>query len=205
MRMSSAIRRSSAVLIVVLVVGLSVAAGCGSDEPTASARAPGLKPSASAEALTAHLAGFPKAIAAGASAQGTLVIVNQSGSEQQLQVPPNCAPNWAIGLRNDRVDAVPVPVASCDPNPLVLAPGETRLPASITARYATCGGSGGATPACEPGGGMPPLPAGEYEIVVIGLTLDVPPVAVTVTGGVQPAPEARPAPKSPTGKVSHAG
>ncbi len=72
--------------------------------------------------------------------------------------------------------------------PLVIAPGENRLPVAVSTMYDTCSqGEAPVTassPACLPGGRLPPLPAGPYRAVLIGTGLalpDPPPVTVVIT------------------------
>jgi len=46
-----------------------------------------------------------------------------------------------------------------------IATGKSTYPVTLTASYDACG-AGPGTPACLPGSGIPPLPAGEYRAVL---------------------------------------
>ena len=66
---------------------------------------------------------------------------------------------------------------------LTIAVGRTSYPWTITASYNTCGGAGVGEPACSPHG-LPPLPAGEYDVVFFQSTRIVAlpaPIPVQVT------------------------
>jgi hypothetical protein len=76
--------------------------------------------------------------------------------------------------------------ADCSIQPLAIAPGTNRLPVKVITTYLACqqhGVSVSGEPSCL-SSGPPPLPAGNYDAVLVGAGLALPeprPVPVTLT------------------------
>jgi hypothetical protein len=103
-----------------------------------------------------------------------------------------CRPRWAVAIENDQVHALVSFPDDCQLNaPLILPPGTTKLPFTISARYAACTSSPGSaspnTPMCDSRGQSPALPVGTYRVVFItpsGAT-DLGGISVSATTTVQ--------------------
>ncbi|MEQ1699406.1 MAG: hypothetical protein ABMA25_04810 [Ilumatobacteraceae bacterium] len=148
--------------------------------------------STAAGQVTAHLEFTSTEVVAGEALEGWLVIDNNTGSA--IDISQNgCAPKWAVRLTNASVPPSAMFTADCriDPTTSTLPTGTTRLPVTATAVYAGCSGgpaSASATtflPAClaDSDNRIPPLPAGEYEAVLVGDLPGIPtpaPVKITV-------------------------
>lgn len=94
-------------------------------------------------------------------------------------------PQYAVVLTNRQIPPDAVFRLFCPLGPVLIAPGENRLPVTVMTTYQQCSPAkhqAGGIPPC-PDGRMPPLPRGNYEAVLIG-SLPVPapaPVAVTLS------------------------
>ena len=190
-------RFSNAVgLVVVVVLAAVVAAGCGGSEGDASVAVPPLSVAASASSvpmpsssrlLTARISLPATEIASGSRLSGVLVLTNPTGSPVSFLTRGGCRPGWAVGLENDEIRFNPAFGASCEPGPLVVPPGASELPFTMTTTYGGCvqdaASATADSPACSPTGETPPLPPGEYRAVLVSLAMDFPvppPVAVRV-------------------------
>ena len=127
-------------------------------------------------------------VAAGANIEGTLTVTNRDRHPVEL-LYHGCRPSYGADLTNGSVGSSTVLILPCDPHPLVMEPGTNRFPVSVFTRYnecmprvvplqgrRRCVGPDGTTP--------PPLPPGKYWVVLVGLTLALPPslpVLVTLT------------------------
>lgn len=139
--------------------------------------------------LEARLALDGRSVDAGGELHGDLVVVNATGKTVTSKAG-SCTPKWAVALTKPGEDPSVAFTLECGVEPLKFGPGETRLPFTIRASYNVCSGGPATpgTPHCAPGGGMPPLPAGQYEAALAGSLGDAVPavpdrVPVTVTPG----------------------
>jgi len=114
-------------------------------------------------------------IKAGSAVRVVFIIENETGNAIRQ---PAChrSTEWQAYLTNGHDASGPLPTAtvlqSCDrTKPLESVPtGESRLSYTTHATYFSCANAADSyppTPKClEPGGEMPPLPAGRYRIAV---------------------------------------
>jgi hypothetical protein len=126
----------------------------------------------------------------GSEVTGHLVIDNNTGTTVHLLSggKTGCTPQWAVSLGNSKIPPMEAFASMCGLQPLVLRPGENRLPFTMQARYDHCGGTGSngpVKPACVGSPpAPPPLPADEYHAILTGGLGGVPkpaPVPVRVT------------------------
>lgn len=124
-------------------------------------------------------------VPAGSTVDGTVQVVNDTGETLRSGT---CGPFFGAELR-DEAGSYGGLRAMCLQH-FALPPGVSGYPVTVRASYGGCSNAepfGPTSPACRPGGGIPPLPAGEYEAVVTQASelaptpLDPPaPVAITV-------------------------
>jgi hypothetical protein len=130
-------------------------------------------PADAAGGLTAHIVLPSTTMAAGTTMYGTLVIDNAGRPVAMTGCGVDAVlSNGAITQQFmcDLVLRGPIPS------------GESRWEIELDASYTACGGRGGDRPRCEADGYPPPLPAGSYRVVIIGVeVVSTPPVAVRLT------------------------
>ena len=98
---------------------------------------------------------------AGSSMLAHIVVDNRTGYAIHAE---GCGQLFELALGSDSYPAQAGWPACLQP--LTIAIGESSYPYPITASYGACGGTGNPPfPACLPGGGPPPLPAGMYRVV----------------------------------------
>jgi hypothetical protein len=146
--------------------------------------------------VTARLVLESAVIAAGSTEVGTLVIRNHGRAPVRLTArgAPGCTPQWGVILTNEKLPQQGSFSAECGSRPLMIPPGETRLPFALQATFAACSSTGEQEgplmPACLPGpGGLnvaPPLPDDVYEAQVYTDAVGFPEVT-SVTVRVQSA------------------
>lgn len=125
-------------------------------------------------------------VPAGTTIAGTLIVTNTSPNP--INLTQSCEPNYVVVIRNRLVNQEPAFTTSCSSQPLILHPGTSRFPISVTTTYFGCLQPGGSSvtpmPKCTTDG-PPPLPSGRYTTVLYGsgdLALpQPPPVNVTLT------------------------
>jgi hypothetical protein len=160
------------VAMALLVAGCSN--GCGKQAaPTTSTNATsstGHRQTALGPA-TAHLEVKSRTVVAGDAVKVMLVIDNGTG-KPIVQPPCHDAKQWQAFLTNGVAASGPLPARTvrrlCDRKLRTRLPtGETRLTFTTNATYFGCAPSADSyppTPKCLLGGGMPPLPVGQYRL-----------------------------------------
>jgi len=126
-------------------------------------------------------------VTAGTSIPGTLLVTNSSSRPITL-APRFCQPIYEVVLTSKQIPADPAFPAACwGGKRYIFKPGRTRLPITVITTYSGCSEHGRGTirmPRCL-GNRVPPLPAGHYEAILVGLGLHLPapvPVLVTLRG-----------------------
>jgi hypothetical protein len=124
-------------------------------------------------------------VVAGETLPMTVVVSNNTGEPIEIGY---CGAEFALGLENDDVEQQLVFPACLQGGTIPV--GTTTYEVTVGSTYGTCttmtDPPPGARP-CLPGGGIPPLPAGEYRTRLYppagleGVDLDVAELAVTVT------------------------
>jgi len=184
-------------MAVVIPCCLFVLASCGPDQsakqqihPTTTTTAPPLPggyglvtPDPS---LTTQIVLSSTRIASGHSINGTLLVVNRGTIP--INLTKACRPDFVVALTNSNYVPQVAFATVCSGRPFTIAPGANHLHVDVTTTYLGCrqGGSPSTVPNClsdEP----PPLPAGNYDAVLIGDGLALPeprpvPVTLTATG-----------------------
>lgn len=127
-------------------------------------------------------------VEAGGSLAGQVVVSNDTGVAIDIGY---CGAEFAVGLENDEVDQQ-LGFDACLQQGQLL-PGSSAFDVEISASYGSCVAVGPEDPLpdgmveCLPGGGVPPLPPGEYRTRLYppggleGVDLDVDELAITVT------------------------
>jgi hypothetical protein len=185
---------------VALLAGCTLAAqhaGATPPAPRASSSQPappsatGLLPAS--PSLTDRLVLSSTQVRAGARIPATIVVTNRGQAPVRLADSHGCRPAYAVALTNGRFPPNVSFGADCGRAPLVLAPGVTRLKATVITTYQGCTPTKAQAtrnfPECLPGKHplLPPLPAGRYRVVLVGENLALPaPAAVPVQ--LTPAP-----------------
>jgi hypothetical protein len=129
---------------------------------------------------------------AGSPLRGTLTVVNGGPETINLSEGASCGIDFGGELVNQSFPLHSLGgTASCvgPIQPVLLNPGVTRFPITVATTYQVCGGQPPVTagPPCPPPGSpFPPLPAGTYQLVLVGdglVALPEPsPVTITLTG-----------------------
>jgi hypothetical protein len=140
----------------------------------------------SAADLTADIELPGDEVVTGSEVHGTLVVVNNTARQVTLEGPGECHGKWAVTLTNTSVQPDVAFTQECGSERMVLAPGANRFPFTLSTSYHACSNS--SNPAemvrCLPGGGIPPLPPGNYQAVLVtsspGFLPDAPQVLVRV-------------------------
>jgi hypothetical protein len=123
---------------------------------------------------------------AGTPISGTLIVNNRGAAA--INLTHGCKPQFEVALTKNRHVAPTVAwTADCSSGSSLIAPGINRLHFTLLTTYRQCVQPGGSSlhriPHCLPGG-LPPLPAGRYQAVLVGngvLALPAPrSVAVTL-------------------------
>jgi hypothetical protein len=153
----------------------AMATACGSPTMKTSTGPPRSSTTIAPQPMAVRIKLSSRAIAAGATMTGDLVVRNNTGAPIHLltapppppALPVRCTPKWQVLLGNDEVQPSPGWLLNCGTKPLVIATGENRLPFVLRASYNHCGGIGPAgpmLPAClAPPAVAPPLPPGDYN------------------------------------------
>jgi hypothetical protein len=188
-------------LVVLAVAGISIALATRSSDSEPVRLTPPTTVTGAGQ-VTAHLELSETTVVAGADITGTLVIENDTGAP--FRFGEECGTQFAVVLRNDAIpnDAV-LFSAICEPV-RAFAVGRTTLPFTVSGTYLGCAGdSSEPFIPCPPGGGLPPLPAGDYEATFVAsdptplrprpvpVTV-VPPPAETTTSTASPPSNAAP-------------
>jgi hypothetical protein len=103
-------------------------------------------------------------VASGGTITGTLVVVNPSSSPVEVGY---CSSMFFGVLRNDTIEN-PGATTQCLRMDSI-APGRSEFPITLRASYSSCTNAAQASasvPACGPGGSIPGLPAGSYQVKV---------------------------------------
>lgn len=160
--------------------------GCGKSASHIAAPSPERRGLLRASSKLSDRIVLQHSVKAGTSVQGELVVQSWGQRPMPLRFQ-GCGPLYVVALTNGTIIPRPGFGAVCE-RPLVISPGENRLPVSVGTIYDTCSeGEAPVTassPACLPGSRLPPLPAGPYRAVLIGTGLalpDPPPVTVVIT------------------------
>jgi hypothetical protein len=125
-------------------------------------------------------------VTAGAQIPATIVITNRGQAPVKLADSHGCRPGYAAAVTNAKFPPNVSFGAACAVRPLVLAPGVTRLKTTVSTSYQGCTPTKAQAtpmfPKCLPGKHLPPpLPAGQYRVVLVGENLALPaPAAVPV-------------------------
>ncbi|MFZ2056989.1 MAG: hypothetical protein WAV54_06240 [Acidimicrobiales bacterium] len=174
------------VIACTMVVLLAVACSTAQTTPTTALHGPsssvGLLP-ASPQLRTRIVLGSTR-VKAGTPIQGTLFVTNHSSSA--INLTENCRPQYEVALMNARFPPEYGFFLSCLGVPLLIHPGVNRLPIEVRTTYMSCTetpstASASSIPRCT-ATGLPPMPDGRYEAVLVGEELPLPaPVPVTVT------------------------
>jgi hypothetical protein len=126
-------------------------------------------------------------VTAGAQIPATIIVTNRGKAPVRLADSNGCRPSYAAAIIKAGQPNISFG-ASCSLDPLVLAPGVTRLQTTLSTRYQGCtpikAQATPSAPQCLGGKQhpvIPPLPAGRYRVVLVGENLALPaPAAVTV-------------------------
>lgn len=145
-RHSSRRRRIDVTLFVILLAIL--AAGCSSAGRVA-------QPSGSPHALSAQIVLPTRTMTAGSSIKGRVVVRNNTGRAIHTS---GCLTLFQVALTSSRYHPDPLWLTCLQP--FTIPVGVSRYRITVAATYLHCGDR--PSPACLPGGGMPPLAAGKY-------------------------------------------
>jgi len=117
----------------------------------------------------------------GSTVSGVLVVTNHT--DKTINLTETCSPDWEVGLQSATIPFNPAFPADCSTGPFLLQPGTNRLPFTLDVSYNACTNGGGASPSVPPclTGGIPPLPPGPYQAILVGPSaLSAKPVDVEV-------------------------
>jgi hypothetical protein len=136
------------------------------------------------------------AFVAGTDVHGSLVIDNETGKTMTLEPVGACHYKWAVSLTNAETPLSVVFTRECGSHRTVLQPGENRFPVTVPTTYTVCTGAGGVGGAgevhCLPDGSIPPLPPGDYQVVLSTDPQGILPTPAAVTAHVTAAGSAKP-------------
>jgi hypothetical protein len=141
---------------------LSMVTACGTSTEGIFRRAAGSSTTTVKRPLLETRIEVPHVIVSGATVTGHLVIQNNTGTSMSLLSGAGwmrCTPRWQVSLGNDTVQPNGAFTMECGSAPLVLAPGENRLPFKLIAYYDHCGPELSGCPA--------PLPPGKYDAIFV--------------------------------------
>lgn len=161
-------------------LGIVVLGGCGTSTGGAT-RVTSADAASRPKIITSiHLPGTT--IAGGATVTGFLEIVNGTGKAVSLTTGNGCRPHWAVGLENAKVHFTQLPFpADCVASPLVIVPGVNKVPFTMATKYVSCVNKKNdvatALPLCLAGAGLPPLPRGTYNAVLVSDSSSLPPAS----------------------------
>ncbi len=119
----------------------------------------------------------PRTIVAGSTRKGVLVVRNRSGAPIDLRAltPGGCTPKFTVALTSRAYPATFAFTTECGARPFVIEPGRNRLPFALSTSQHTCSQTPQpGIPRCAADGGLPPLPAGRYRVVLGGSQLALP-------------------------------
>ena len=127
-------------------------------------------------------------VVAGATIEGTLTVTNRDRHPVDL-LYRGCRPSYGVAMTNGSAWTSPLFILPCNPHPLVMEPRANKFPVSVVTSYNECMPrgvplQGGRRCVGRDGTTPPPLPPGKYWVVLVGLTLALPPsppVLVTLT------------------------
>lgn len=142
-------------------------------DTTTTAATPTTTTSTSVPAGVVHFTLVPDAtsVTAGGEFRGVVTVGNRHPEAIEVATPGGCDPKWAVLLaRADGTLVTFFQTNECRP-PLVIPPGSQSWSFSRPATYGGCTNDAGSVspdiPACPPGGGMPPVEPGEYDLVLV--------------------------------------
>jgi hypothetical protein len=127
-------------------------------------------------------------VTAGVRISGALIVTNHGTTPVNLT--HGCRPDFAVVLTGRGFPPRVSFASDCSTLPFIIKPGVNRLPVTVMTTYQGCTQdlkqATHSVPACLRGRGMPPLPEGRYQAVLVGggnLPLPAPtPVRVLLTG-----------------------
>jgi hypothetical protein len=165
-----------------LFVALALAGCDGSGEPTASTgpTAPDERKASPVptDPLSTRISLSTTSIASGERLAGVLTVTNRTDEPITLTLGGGCRPKWAVVLANEQIRTEPVFTLECATQPMVIAPGRSDLPFTVTSTFGACtpdaSRATSQVPLCRPDGAMPPLPPGEYDAVLVSQSPDLP-------------------------------
>ncbi len=134
--------------------------------------------------LTGRLVLDWSTVRAGTPIKGALLVTNHG--DRAINLNTRCRPNFYVVLTHGGRPPEELPSRGiCSHAPLIVKPGQNRLPLAVFTTYSACSPEPqGAMPRCL-AIGMPPLPPGRYTAVLVGageLRLPAPaPVPVLLT------------------------
>ena len=169
----------------VLIAFLFVLPGCTHDHTTPAVPPSSVPPTGSrtipSHLVTTRLVLSEHVVRAGRSISGTIVIDNNTSMPMNVI---DCGSIFQVLLVNASYH--PNPVWPLCAQPITIPVGDSQYQVSILATYNSCSQTRSAVggPVCQPGGSLPPLPAGSYEATAfeMGTSVPVPPaVSVVVT------------------------
>ena len=125
-------------------------------------------------------------VTAGTAINGTVIVTYRGRAPVNLN--RRCLPYYAVALMNRRFPPFAAFRTDCSSAPFLIRPGQNRLAVTVVTTYQACSEvarqATRSSPACLPGGRMPPLLPGRYEAVLVGDALPLPapaPVPVSLT------------------------
>ena len=164
-------RRTAAVLALVL-------AACGGDAPESQSRGRPARPTSAP--VSARVVLSARTVAAGGSLTGRVIVTNRTGEPVE---GVGCRNIFQVALRSNEVKPEVAWLLCAET--LSIPPGRSTYPVTVAASHLTCSSTPSSEiPQCLPGGGLPPLPPGDYRAVLFQNPELVPtpdPVEVRVT------------------------